>query len=290
MRNLNYIQRAFNSGTGPYGILKGILVIGGFIFTKFTNKFDLAKYDAFRKIYFYLYFTVKSFVDKSNINTLKTFCSSGTLFLDCGAAYGLYSSHIVKMDERVKVFAFEPDPSCINYLRDLNKKKNNSFTIEECALGNENKNIKLFTCSENIGENSVYQSAVHDSYVTVKLRTLDNWLVDSYSGPLQTVIIKIDVQGAEVEVLQGARKLLSKFKNVLILFEYSPIDIELSGNGTDKLFNEFKTLNLTVYAKFDKKLKQFYNPIKCKEDIIFPKGSGQLGQVDLFAIKGSLFL
>ena len=128
--------------------------------------------------------------------------------LDVGAYYGDYSIIWNKL-YGAKVYAFEP--SFFNYLvAKVNIALNKSSVIlSRFAIGNEDKIIIMY------GDNMINKFINNGLEQTVEMIKLDNYFgVDLF----ETVdLIKIDVEGYELEALVGAEKTLKDFKPKIIL-------------------------------------------------------------------------
>lgn len=136
----------------------------------------------------------------------------GTVFFDIGANVGFYTllASTLVGDEG-KVFAFEPFPKCINLLKKHLKM-------------NAVQNVTLFetAVSDRIGKAS-FQEGPSDSMghlsetgtVAVEMVSLDDLF---FKGVLPLPqYMKIDVEGAEFSVLQGAKHLLTAGSPTLFL-------------------------------------------------------------------------
>lgn len=154
------------------------------------------------------------------------FLRAGMTVLDIGAHHGLYTLLASKLvGAKGRVFAFEPSPRERKALRwnvALNRCKN--VVIEELALGNEEGERNLYVVNgHETGCNSLRPPAVPGatSPVAVRVCSLDRWL-----GPrgVKTVdFIKLDVEGGELSVLQGAQRLLESAPRPVILVEVQDI-------------------------------------------------------------------
>ena len=148
---------------------------------------------------------------------------AGRTFIDCGANVGYFSvqaSGLVGRDG--KVIAIEANP--VTYELLVRNLEQNQFGIPvHCALGSHSGEVELFVPSDG----DVYSSLradglvkVSESFESVKVqsRTLDD-VVESL-GLERVDVVKIDVEGAELDVLLSATTLLDKFRPVVIV-EYS---------------------------------------------------------------------
>ena len=128
------------------------------------------------------------------------------VFVDIGANVGFFTVLAARL--AAEVHSFEPEP--INQRRlkrniRLNKFSEDRVVIHECALGATNGVIKLNRpLSDNYGRASVKELQAADA-VTVKLLKLDDVLKPSRKRH----VIKIDVEGAELDVLAGAEIFMS---------------------------------------------------------------------------------
>ena len=152
----------------------------------------------------------------------------GDIVIDVGAHIGPYT---LKASKRVglngKVVAIEADPENFDILNrniQLNK-LTNVIALNYAAYSKEDK-IKLFLPGK--GEELSYtkfntvmtdRAGNEKKYVEVKANTLDYLLQSSGIKHEQVNWIKIDVEGAEFDVLKGAKNILSKSKDISLLIE-----------------------------------------------------------------------
>jgi FkbM family methyltransferase len=128
------------------------------------------------------------------------------VFIDVGAYIGGYSIRAAKC---CKVYAIEPLPANYKILKineKLNNVKINSFNI---AAGKEKGKIKLYYRPEHYFSPSIKYK--YKEFIEVEMKPLDE-IINEESIDL----IKIDVEGAEDLVLEGARNCLKRTKMVII--------------------------------------------------------------------------
>jgi FkbM family methyltransferase len=156
--------------------------------------------------------------------------SSEILFIDVGANIGLISIPIAL--EGYETIAIEPLPHHINRFHD-NLKLNPSakLLLLESAVGAKQNNsavrfLKIFSPPGNSGASSsdpnwnpsVDPSETYD----VPLSTIDELCTEFLAEKTFTdVLVKIDVEGMELEVLSGCKNILTNFRPV-ILIEWKP--------------------------------------------------------------------
>jgi FkbM family methyltransferase len=160
----------------------------------------------------------------------------GEIVVDVGAHYGRYALIAAKrVGPKGKVIAIEADPENFDILNKnikLNKSlTENVITLNYAATSNKSK-IKLSIPEKKSSGQTIYSSIIPTrasatgKFVEVNANTLDNLLHENDISLEQVKWIKIDVEGAELEVLKGASELLSKSKDISLLIEIHKIDEE----------------------------------------------------------------
>jgi len=148
----------------------------------------------------------------------KLFCvlRPGSIFIDVGAHIGRYSFPIAKLvGENGLVIAVEPDPLAFKALL-MGVKLNNLRNVLalNIALGDsEGKAIlcqKLVTATSSIVEFDKCQG-----FVKVLLKRLDSVVEELRLKHVDA--IKIDVEGAEIQILKGAVNTITRFKPFIVI-------------------------------------------------------------------------
>jgi FkbM family methyltransferase len=181
----------------------------------------------------------------------------GDVVVDVGAHIGRYTIIASKqVGPNGKVIAIEADPSNFEMLNrniELNRLAN-VRTLNYAAFSKKAK-IKLylpagdiFTKYNTIMSDWVWVKPEEDKFVEVNGNTLDNLL--QQIGIRQVNWIKIDVEGAEFEVLRGANNLLLNNKNIVLLVEFhgSPNDYSLKVEEFIRSYNLKKEFE-KIYEK-----------------------------------------
>lgn len=150
----------------------------------------------------------------------------GMIFLDIGANHGFFSLLAARrVGGRGAVIAFEPSPRELRRLHAhllLNRCWN--VRVEPLALGRDDARERLFVCERReSGCNSLRPPAVDGPLreVTVEVTSLDGYL--RRRGLAGADFVKLDVEGAELDVLSGAAGLLSGRERPPILCEIADI-------------------------------------------------------------------
>lgn len=133
---------------------------------------------------------------------------------------------------RVGVFAFEPDPENFRLLeRNIQLNDFGNITVVPKAVSDVRGTTQLFLDAANYGAPSLCQSNVPTPQGTVEVEMVR--LDDFFGGMAWTQaidLLRMDVQGAERLVLDGAGKLL-EHPRLLIVMEFWPVG--LRNLGTD---------------------------------------------------------
>ena len=156
--------------------------------------------------------------------TIYSLLKHGQTFIDVGCNKGDFSLLAAKITgENGSVLAFEPEPDNCHWIEESIKLNNyENINLFQLALGEKNEDTQLY-----LGEKSGWHSLVStqgnntgNSSIEVKKRTLDSILGEVVD--IQVDMIKIDVEGAEMEVLKGASLMLENNPDLIMLLDLHP--------------------------------------------------------------------
>ena len=155
-------------------------------------------------------------------------------FFDIGACWGIYSLRLAKKFNNLHIKAIEPIKKNINRIHESIDKNNfSNIEVFHTAVGDQNGTILLGSnndWSPNYKINEQNVEVTEQSPIT----TIDNL----FSLDSQMIVMKIDVEGFELEALHGARKILTNNKC------YLQIEIRYENYlKIEKLLNELKYTN-----------------------------------------------
>lgn len=153
---------------------------------------------------------------------LDRYLRDGMAFVDCGAHHGLYT---LLASNRVgssgKVVAFEPSPREARRLRlHLRLNRRTNVAVVPLAVGAQPGDAELHVIdSFDDGRNSLRDDGALPSNhgVSVKVTSLDACLPALTAGTVD--VLKIDVEGGELDVLTGAAELLTKQPRPIVMCE-----------------------------------------------------------------------
>lgn len=157
--------------------------------------------------------------EQSTIDIFKSFCQNNFHVLDIGANIGITTIALANICKNGKVVAIEPVPATFNLLK-KNIKQSGLKNIKEYnfALGSKEsvsimQGIHSFLAGSFIADS--YPLTSQEFSVKVPVKTLDNEF-NSFNMP-RLDFLKIDVEGYELFVLEGAKDSLKKFKPIVYL-------------------------------------------------------------------------
>lgn len=157
--------------------------------------------------------------EKAELEFVGRYLKPGDAAFDVGANIGMFSAVIGLVTAcGGRVTAFEPVPSNVARLRqNLERNQLTNVDIQEIALGSSETELEM-----HLAEDSAYHSFGHIEKpfcsvrcLTVPVRRLDN--VWREIGTPTVRLVKIDVEGAEVEVLKGAQDFLTACRPVVLI-------------------------------------------------------------------------
>ncbi|HEX6372114.1 MAG TPA: FkbM family methyltransferase [Longimicrobium sp.] len=140
----------------------------------------------------------------------------GGVVLDVGANVGYYTLLAsVLVGEGGAVHAFEPEPRNAGFLRrhvQINRLRN--VTVQQAAVS-DRAGTARFTFGTGSGTGHLADAGA----LEVRTLRLDDYCAQHAPAP---AAIKIDVEGAEMSVLHGARETLARLRPVIFLSTHGP--------------------------------------------------------------------
>ncbi|PLY08718.1 MAG: FkbM family methyltransferase [Arcobacter sp.] len=137
--------------------------------------------------------------------------SSKTPFIiDCGANIGLSLIYFKKIYPNAKIIAFEPDKRIFNYLKyNINSFEFNNIELINKGLWKEETTLKFFSEGSDGGRIAIKDEM--DNLIQIETVTLSTYLRNN-----KVDFLKIDIEGAETEVLLECQNELKNVKNLFI--------------------------------------------------------------------------
>lgn len=201
-----------------------------------------------RRAFIASYSLYKSWIEAGPIDRLKDLVAPGSLVIDVGANIGFFTLKFADwVGSDGKIIAIEPDSENLATLVGKAKKTGLETRIEFCnAAASEQSGFISFERNElHPGDHRIAPAATGGAKVTAI--TLDE--LDIASGR-QLSLVKIDVQGAELLVLAGAKHLLRERKPALFV-EVDDRALGHFGSSADQLISWLETNGYRIYQLTD---------------------------------------
>jgi FkbM family methyltransferase len=151
----------------------------------------------------------------------------GDRFVDVGAHVGLYT--LWALDAGASVIAVEPNPDAARQLRANLERNGYAADVVEAALGATPGRMAM-AGQDLLRQHLVLEDAPADGDGSVEVRVLDDVVADqSVRG------LKIDVEGAERLVLEGAHRLIADARIDVMQLEWNDCSLSLLGEDRGPL-------------------------------------------------------
>ena len=204
-------------------------------------------------------YTVKG-LDYASLSFLykELFCSDDYFFkatsqapviIDCGANIGMATLYFKYLYPDAKIVAFEPNPQIYKLLKSNIETNHISNTeLHNIALYNEEKELSFFTGDESGNlRGSILEDRGRKNEIVVKAKKLSDYL--RTTGKVD--LIKIDVEGAELNIIQDLfdSSMLQKADQYVIEYHHN-INEEKPGLSAFLAKFESSGFNYSVKATF----------------------------------------
>jgi len=134
----------------------------------------------------------------------------GDVVIDGGACEGFFSLYC--LSKGASVISIEPNPVIANVLKRTLEpwiEKGKAIVVER-LLGSKAGEMNLIVDSTNVGSSSIVDGWVTGSSVKVPVSTLDQLIKELNLSHVD--FVKLDVEGAEREVIKGAKTTIHEFQ------------------------------------------------------------------------------
>lgn len=171
--------------------------------------------------------------------------------VDAGANIGLYTGLLSRLvGSAGKVISVEPDPDNFAALRaavEANRWAN--VECHDCALHNRQESLLLLRDPCNSGNHALANRALLPE--VGGLKAVEGRSLDELVGQRRVDFIKIDVQGWELRVLQGARKIMASGAPLSLLVELWPQGLERNGSSAAEVLELLESFSFRLLDPTD---------------------------------------
>lgn len=189
----------------------------------------------------------------NEVRYVKKSLKPGMIFFDIGANMGYYTLIGAKLvGSSGQVHSFEPSPRMFQELR-FNVELNNfnNVYLNNVALGNK-PGLALLSRYDRGKEvfgslsDRAFPGKTIVGYDEVGLETLDDYMVKN--SIVRVDIIKMDVEGAELLVLKGAKSFLKQCAPKIIVFELADIHAAGFGYRCEEVLDLLRSMDYEIYT------------------------------------------
>ncbi len=193
--------------------------------------------------YRWLYFRFKNKKDQYHLEQIKRLLKPGSVVLDIGANIGFFAK---KLSEYVgpdgHVYCFEPDKTNFNHLKNELKNKDNVSLIQK-AVAEAEGNITLYTSNLLNVDHRTYEPDSYTGKYIVQKISIDTFINNQFSIDF----IKMDIQGFEMNALQGMVNTLDANLSVILFIELWPYGLQQAGTSAVEVYDFFAARNFIMY-------------------------------------------
>jgi FkbM family methyltransferase len=213
--------------------------------------------------------------DSTCLNLVKKLYTSKLIFIDVGANIGATCIPIANLD--LQIIAFEANQDTVQLLfKNISDNSVKKAIVFPFALGAElhnGKYMKISTPIGNISSASLVNNWSHGKdpvkNQNTYMSTLDNTLsMLTLMNGKKDIILKIDVEGFELHVINGSLKTIKKHRP-LIVFENNPA----SSKNSIRVFKDMinKLSNYKIFEITEENLLLDFNPrLRYENAILVP--------------------
>ncbi len=209
----------------------------------------------------------------SRLQNMKDLGFSPKVILDGGASVGYWAWQAHKMFMQARIVSIEPNPLIIGKLEDMVQKIKNESLALMYALGKENGKAVL-----NIWDNEETKmsgSSLKDHVqgppkksIEVDLKTIDAICEENSIKP---DLLKLDLQGGELDALKGATNILKSVE--LVIIEFGVLEAYINRTTPYDLMEYFYKRDFILYDIVDLLYRPFDNALTGGDFFFIPKNS-----------------
>ena len=206
------------------------------------------------------------------MTALKTRFGRFETAFDVGANIGIVSAFLSKQADTVH--AFEPEPRNIQRFEEnmtLNACRN--VKLHKLAISDREATMELFLL-ESYGHHSLGRVATSKivGSIPVPVITIDKFCREN--GISYIDFLKVDVEGFEKEVFEGAKEMLSGHKIGLVAFEVSQVPLASLNKNSGEIFEKLIRYGYSIQSLDGKRTFDLYDDIGPHADLLaLPRSS-----------------
>lgn len=199
-------------------------------------------------VYKPMYTAFKTKQDAFEIELLKKYIKPGDTIIDIGSNIGFYALILSELTgEKGHVHCFEPDATNFKHLQKAVGQLKN-VTINHKAIGPNTEKLKIYTSKELNVDHRTYKPEEYDEVIEIDAVNLDEYLSNYNEGKVPKIdIIKMDIQGFEMQAIRGMQKTLTENKDIKLISEFWPYGLNKANSSSMEYFDHLLSLQFTCY-------------------------------------------
>lgn len=191
------------------------------------------------------------------------------IIFDVGANFGAFVIPFARLAPAARLFAFEPNPNTARALREnLIRNSITNVVVVECAVSHSDGEI-TFSDSSDPATNRILGN--DDVGLSVQCRSLTSFCRENNINRID--FLKIDVEGAEMDVLEGAEELFSGKKVMSGMIEICPGNLNYFGRSIAELDGFMKKCQYNFQLIGDMRDKTIHREIVLENAAFYPMES-----------------
>ena len=227
------------------------------------------------------------YYDKLNQLIIRSFLTSGGLYIDIGANLGMHTllaSRVVGKTGRV--YAVEPNPKSYALLSTHLAINNcNNVVPKHCALSDDTAELELNCPVMHSGTASLRPIGINAAHAEYNVAAVQSYtgdeLLNECDRATQTVV-KIDVEGWEQKVVNGMSQFLKETLHVVVSMEITPEWLREANGSMDELFAQMTEMGYWLWMPRLEFRSGLFSPLlrfstnvpddRGQFDVVFAKG------------------
>lgn len=185
---------------------------------------------------------------QQDINRISPDLKIKTIF-DVGANKGQTTLKYRQMFNEADIYSFEPVKASFDQFQQNTKLLSQIFCFN-LALGANNGQEEILVQGTS-GSNSINNKSITGSLETVEIITLDNFILEREQTISQIDLLKIDTEGFELQVLEGAKSTLQDGKILYIFIEVTFRPEDTQHTQFIDIYHFLQKYNFNLIALYD---------------------------------------
>ncbi len=185
--------------------------------------------------------------ESGTVRRYRSLIRPGGIVFDVGAHVGYHTLRFARLvGPTGRVVAFEPHPGNFRLLRRNVERRDLSWvTLVPAAVSDAAGRRPFHQTALSMG-GSLWPLKEHSGRIEVTQTSLDGFAAET--GIERADLIKIDVEGAEPEVLEGMRGLAARSPDLAVIVEFKPVLLARRGYPPGRLLELLASLGLAAAA------------------------------------------